>query len=183
MLTDIRPKLVVPSRRVMSSRILDLGAKNAREQMQNLVALSDGELLVPIMLDVQDWLGLSSKHTYLFVVCFAGVCLCTDSWTSKQPAGNQYLSTRSAARDAETSNAELAAVTRQNDSEYVDGADDLMVTGEQVTEVMAEYKMQLSEDAKDDADCQPNRNKTPLADLFVGMPEFDVNLLFDEVSA
>ncbi|DBA77184.1 TPA: hypothetical protein ACH3X1_009758 [Trebouxia sp. C0004] len=49
--TDIRPKLVVPSRRVMSSRILDLGAKNAREEMQKLVALSDGELLVSILLD------------------------------------------------------------------------------------------------------------------------------------
>ncbi|DBA87932.1 TPA: hypothetical protein ACH3X1_004920 [Trebouxia sp. C0004] len=102
---------------------------------------------------------------------------------SKQPAGNQYLSSRSAARDAETSNAELAAVTRQNDSEYIDGADDLMVTGEQVTEVMAEYHMQLSEDAKDDADFQSNPDNTPLAELFVGMPEFDVDLLFDEVSA
>ncbi|DBA77782.1 TPA: hypothetical protein ACH3X1_009242 [Trebouxia sp. C0004] len=58
-----------------------------------------------------------------------------------------------------------------------------MVTGEQVTEVMAEYNMQLSEDAKDDADFQPNPNKIPLAQLFVDMPEFDVNLLFDEVSA
>ncbi len=50
---------------------------------------------------------------------------------------------------------------------------------------MAEYNMQLSEDAyaKDDADFHPNPNKTPLAELFVGMPEFDVSLLFDEVSA
>ncbi len=64
-----------------------------------------------------------------------------------------------------------------------DGADDLMVAGEQVTEVMAEYNMQLSEDAKDDADFQPNPNRVPLAVLFVNMPEFDVNLLFDEVIA
>ncbi|DBA79950.1 TPA: hypothetical protein ACH3X1_008155 [Trebouxia sp. C0004] len=91
-----------------------------------------------------------------------------------------HQSSRSAARDAETSNAELAAVTRQNDSEYVDGADDL---SQQVTEVMAEYQMQLSEDAKDDADFQTNPDNTPLAELFVGMPEFDVDLLFDEVSA
>ena len=40
--------------------------------------------------------------------------------------------------------------------------------------------MQLSED---DADFIPNPDKTPLAELFVGMPEFDVNLLFDEVGA
>ncbi len=58
-----------------------------------------------------------------------------------------------------------------------------MVTGEQVTAVMAEYHMQLSEDAKDDADFQSNPDNTPLAELFVGMPEFDVDLLFDEVSA
>jgi len=102
---------------------------------------------------------------------------------SKQPAGNQYLSTRSVVRDKETISAELAEVTRQNDSEYADGADDLMVAGEQVTEVMAEYNMQLSEDAKDDADFQPNPNRVPLAVLFVNMPEFDVNLLFDEVIA
>ena len=59
----------------------------------------------------------------------------------------------------------------------------LMVTGEQVTEVMAEYNMQLPEDAGDDADFQPSPNKTPLAELFVGTPEFDFILLFDEVSA
>lgn len=58
-----------------------------------------------------------------------------------------------------------------------------MVTGEQVTEVMAEYNMQLSKGAGDDADFQPNPNKTPLAELFVGTPEFNINLLFDEVSA
>ena len=58
-----------------------------------------------------------------------------------------------------------------------------MVTGEQVTEVMSDYNMQLTEDAKDDADFQPSPNKVPLAALFVDMPEFDVNLLFDEVSA
>lgn len=56
-----------------------------------------------------------------------------------------------------------------------------MVTGEQVTEVMSDYHMQLTEDAKDDADFQPSPNKVPLAALFVDMP--DVNLLFDEVSA
>lgn len=58
-----------------------------------------------------------------------------------------------------------------------------MVTGEQVTEVMSDYNMQLTEDAKDDADFQPSPNKVPLAALFVDMPEYDVNLLFDEVSA
>ena len=58
-----------------------------------------------------------------------------------------------------------------------------MVTGEQVTEVMSDYNMQLTEDAKDDADFQPSPNKVPLAALFVDTPEFDVNLLFDEVSA
>jgi hypothetical protein len=58
-----------------------------------------------------------------------------------------------------------------------------MVTGEQVTEVMSDYNMQLTEDAKYDADFQPSPNKVPLAALFVDMPEFDVNLLFDEVSA
>lgn len=58
-----------------------------------------------------------------------------------------------------------------------------MVIGEQVTEVMSDYNMQLTEDAKDDADFQPSPNKVPLAALFVDMPEFDVNLLFDEVSA
>ncbi len=52
-----------------------------------------------------------------------------------------------------------------------------MVTGEQVTEVMSDYNMQLTEDAKDDADFQPSPNKVPLAALFVDMPEFDVNLL------
>ncbi len=35
----------------------------------------------------------------------------------------------------------------------------------------------------DDADFQPNPNRVPLAVLFVSMPEFDVNLLFDEVIA
>lgn len=48
---------------------------------------------------------------------------------------------------------------------------------------MSDYNMQLTEDAKDDADFQPSPNKVPLAALFVDMPEFDVNLLFDEVSA
>ncbi|DBA98217.1 TPA: hypothetical protein ACH3X1_001143 [Trebouxia sp. C0004] len=86
---------------------------------------------------------------------------------SKQPAGNQHLSTRSTVRDEETSNAELAEVTRQNDSEYADGADDLMVTGEQL---MAEYNLQLSEDAKDDEDFRPSPNKISLAVLFVDVP-------------
>ncbi len=44
------------------------------------------------------------------------------------------------------------------------------ITGERVTAVMAEYHMQLSEDAKDDADFQLNPDNTPLAELFVGMP-------------
>ncbi|DBA97840.1 TPA: hypothetical protein ACH3X3_012704 [Trebouxia sp. C0006] len=45
---------------------------------------------------------------------------------------------------------------------------------------MSDYNMQLTEDAKDDADFQPSPNKVPLAALFVDMPEFDVNFLFDE---
>ncbi|DBA73454.1 TPA: hypothetical protein ACH3X1_011483 [Trebouxia sp. C0004] len=90
---------------------------------------------------------------------------------------------RSTVREKETSNAELAEVTRQNDSEYADGADDLMVTGEQVTEVTTEYNRQLSEDATGDEDFQPSPNKIPLAVLFVDMPQFDVTVPCDEVSA
>ena len=43
--TDVRPKIDIPSRKVMSTRILDLGAQRGREQMKTLVAQSDGELL------------------------------------------------------------------------------------------------------------------------------------------
>ncbi len=98
--------------------------------------------------------------------------------TGKQPAGNQYLSNRS--HNNEVAQAELAIATRQNDSEYADGESDLMVAGEQVEEVMEEYNTQLSEDADDDADYQPSPDSVRLAALFVNMPEFDLNLLFDE---
>ena len=40
--------------------------------------------------------------------------------------------------------AKPAMTHRQNDSEYVDGANDLMVAGKQVQQVMVEYKTQLS---------------------------------------
>ena len=41
--TDIRPKVEVPSRKVMSTRILDKGAKDANASMKAAVAESDGQ--------------------------------------------------------------------------------------------------------------------------------------------
>ncbi|DBA84802.1 TPA: hypothetical protein ACH3X1_005837 [Trebouxia sp. C0004] len=59
----------------------------------------------------------------------------------------------------------------------------MMISGEQVEEVnhqMEEYNMQLSEDADDGANYQQSPDRVRLAALFVNMPQFDLNLLFDE---
>ena len=80
---------------------------------------------------------------------------------------------------------------------YIEGPDDLLVVPEQVDSLVEVFSKQLSEDAADDDEYlhtpvaeledeeddlppteRPNRCK--LADLFVDMPPFDLNMLFED---
>ena len=45
----LRPELDIPSRKTMSTRILDEGFKIAKDKMQEIVAESDGELLIAVL--------------------------------------------------------------------------------------------------------------------------------------
>lgn len=118
--------------------------------------------------------------------------------SAKKPAGNQYLSarpTRSSIQDQEIAAAELKEAEALTMREFVDGPEDLLLEAEQVDCLVEEYGKQIADDAHDDVDylytsvarldTAPEEEEEPpnrcmLADLFVDMPPFDLNMLFEE---
>lgn len=81
--TDVRPELVVPTRRTISGRILDEGYLAAKEQVLQSVKTSDGgssvQALNAICLVLVEKADTSQAYT---VLVLTGICICTDSWTS-----------------------------------------------------------------------------------------------------
>jgi hypothetical protein len=65
----------------------------------------------------------------------------------------------------------------------LDGAEDLVLEAQQVEDMVASYSAQVRDDEEDDAEYAAQISGTrrcKLADLFVGMPAFDLNLLFED---
>ena len=118
--------------------------------------------------------------------------------SAKQAEGSQYLGThvrptRSTVNE-ETAAAEYKQAEADTMHEYVDGPQELLLQEEQVTDIVNEYDSQLRDDEEDDDEYDdiapdldpedtediPVANKCKLADLFVDMPAFDLNLLFED---
>lgn len=103
-----------------------------------------------------------------------------------KPAGNQYLTLRSTAEvasaKAKADAAELARVTQETDSEYIDSAEDLIVSDQQVGEVVEEFLEEVAEDARDDGDYQPSSDSITLGNMFLHdtLPQFDMEMLFED---
>lgn len=107
-----------------------------------------------------------------------------------EPPGTQYLTLRSsaevAAAKAEADAAQLAKVTQETDREYVDSAEDLIVSADQVHEVVQEFLEEVAEDARDDEEYQPSGDRITLVKMFLHetLPQFDMEVLFqDDISA
>jgi hypothetical protein len=64
----------------------------------------------------------------------------------------------------------------------VDGPADLLVAAEQVDEVLQDFQQQVQEDEEDDDDYAntSSSKRCSIAELFIGMPEYDLNLLFED---
>ena len=64
----------------------------------------------------------------------------------------------------------------------MDGAEDWLVSPDQVNQVVQDIDLQIAADAEDDDDYinLPVANRCKMTDLFVNMPEYDLKLLFDE---
>lgn len=104
---------------------------------------------------------------------------------SKAP-GNQYLSAKPSTRasklsdaDAQKQHEQAASQTKQ---QYVDGAADLLVAAEQVDEVLQDFQQQVDEDEADNDDYvdASTDEKCSIAALFVNMPKYDLDLLFED---
>lgn len=107
--------------------------------------------------------------------------------------------TRASAVRQETAAAETMEAEAQTQHEYIEGPEDLLVELEQVDSLVEMYSKQLSEDAADadeylntpvaelgeedeenDAPPSERPKRCKLADLFVDMPPFDLELLFED---
>ncbi|KAL3159072.1 hypothetical protein ABBQ32_011070 [Trebouxia sp. C0010 RCD-2024] len=122
--------------------------------------------------------------------------------SEKQQTGKEYLSasvTRASAVRQETAAAETMEAGALTQHEYIEGPEDLLVEPEQVDSLVEMYSKQLREDAADDDEYlntpvaelgeEDEENDAPpterpkrckLADLFVGMPLFDLEMLFED---
>ena len=101
-------------------------------------------------------------------------------------AGTQYLSAKASTRAFKLSEADAQKqqdqATNQTEQQYVDGPADLLVEAQQLDQVVQEFKEQVDEDEADDADYAnaPAASRCSIAALFVDMPEYDLNLLFED---
>ncbi|KAL3158881.1 hypothetical protein ABBQ32_14142 [Trebouxia sp. C0010 RCD-2024] len=100
-------------------------------------------------------------------------------------AGGKYLSrqtTRASKLSGDAAQAALAKAARQTQQQYVDGPEDIIVDRQQMDDLVQEYQEQVEEDEADDADFAaiPGVKRCRLSDLFVDMPAFDMDLLFED---
>ena len=103
--------------------------------------------------------------------------------SASKPAGNQYLGARPVTRAAklagEAAAKQLADATAETEQQFLDGAEDLLVDADQVDEALASYCQQVYDDEADDSEYSAGTDSCVLAELFVDMPAFDLNLLFE----
>lgn len=106
--------------------------------------------------------------------------------SDSKAAGNQYLSAKPSTRASKLSAADaqkqLEQAASQTEQQYVDGPADLLVAAEQVDEVLQDFQQQVQEDEEDDDDYAntSSSKRCSIAELFIGMPEYDLNLLFED---
>ena len=106
--------------------------------------------------------------------------------SDSQAAGNQYLSAKQSTRASKLSNADVQEqhqqAASQTEQQYVDGPTDLLVAAEQVDDVLQEFQQQVEEDEDDDDDYEDTSNaeRCSIATLFVDMPGYDLDLLFED---
>ncbi|DBA66160.1 TPA: hypothetical protein ACH3X2_002632 [Trebouxia sp. C0005] len=109
--------------------------------------------------------------------------------SASKAAGSQYLgshshSTRSSHLRDEAARLEQQQAISKTDQEYLNGPEDLLISTDQVQEVVQEYEAAAA-DAEDDDDDEmyqqvsSNVNKCSIFNLFKDLPPFDLNLLFD----
>ena len=104
----------------------------------------------------------------------------------KKPAGQQYLGrrpdTRGASLSVEAAQKQLTAASEKTEQQFLDGAEDMVEEAEQVQGLVDDYCQQVSDDEADDVDyvVQSSSTRCKLADLFVDMPAFDMELLFED---
>lgn len=105
---------------------------------------------------------------------------------ARKPAGNQYLGSKAVTRAGsvtlEVAQKQQAAAAKETEQQFVDGAQDMLLEAQQVEDIVEGYCEQVGDDEADDAeyDCIPGTKRCKLADLFVGMRGFDLNLLFED---
>ncbi|DBA94963.1 TPA: hypothetical protein ACH3X1_002489 [Trebouxia sp. C0004] len=106
--------------------------------------------------------------------------------SDSKAAGNQYLSAKPSTRASKPSDADVQKqreqAAAQTEQQYVDGPADLMVAAEQVDEVLQDFQQQVKEDEEDDDDYEgtSTAKRCSIAELFVDMPKYDLELLFED---
>ena len=104
--------------------------------------------------------------------------------SASKPAADQYLGakpvTRAAKLTGQGAARQLADATADTKQQFVDGAEDMLVDAQQVDEAPASYWQQVNDDEADDAEYSAGTDSCVLAELFVDMPAFDLNLLFED---
>ena len=105
----------------------------------------------------------------------------------QKAAGAQYLGLRTVTRAAKLPAAAAKQLrneaTGQTEQQFVDGAQDMLTESQQVEDMVQRFCEQVDEDEEDDDEYSApilGLQRCLLADLFVDMPAFDLNLLFED---
>ncbi|KAL3132547.1 hypothetical protein ABBQ32_009087 [Trebouxia sp. C0010 RCD-2024] len=105
----------------------------------------------------------------------------------QKAAGAQYLGskpvTRATKLPAAAAKQLQTEAAEQTEQQFVDGAQDMLTEAQQVEDMVQGFCEQVDDDEEDEDEYIapiPGTTRCLLADLFVDMPAFDLNLLFED---